>query len=124
MSTPNPKANIQHFKAAHVQMGFLQETRALLVFALLFISLTAEFGAATRPWRLRERLFRQIVPEFESLPRGPVPPSAGSPCTNIPCGSGHCVVNQINVAGRLFRSPPAFPTVDVMKFAGIVSMEQ
>ncbi|KAK8682211.1 hypothetical protein V6N13_054604 [Hibiscus sabdariffa] len=83
-----------------------------------------EFGAATRPWRLREQFFRQIVPDFESLPRGPVPPSAGSPCTNIPGGSGHCVVNQINAAGRLFRSPPAFPTVDVLKFAGIVSMEQ
>ncbi|KAL4272083.1 hypothetical protein GQ457_13G025750 [Hibiscus cannabinus] len=105
------------FKAGHVQMGFLQETRALLVFALLFISLTAEFGAATRPWRLREQLFRQIVPDFESLPRGPVPPSAGSPCTNIPGGSGHCVINQINAAGHLFRSPPAFPTVAAVSFS-------
>ncbi|GMI64207.1 hypothetical protein HRI_000090000 [Hibiscus trionum] len=105
-------------------MGFLKERRALLVFTLLFISLAAEFGAAMRPWQLRGQLFREIAPGFESLPRGPVPPSAGSPCTNIPGGSGHCVVNQINAAGHLFRSPPAFPTIDIMKFAGIVSMEK
>ncbi|GMJ01944.1 hypothetical protein HRI_003863600 [Hibiscus trionum] len=90
-------------------MGFLKETRALLVLTILFLSCTAEFGAAIRPWQLREQLFEKTLPYFESLPKGPVPPSAGSPCTNIPGGSGHCVVNGINADGHLFRSPPPFP---------------
>ncbi|KAK8585715.1 hypothetical protein V6N13_050688 [Hibiscus sabdariffa] len=86
-------------------MGFLKETRALLVFAIFFLSFTAEFGAAIRPRQLREPLFRTMVPNFESMPKGPVPPSAGSPCTSTPGGSDHCVVNEINAAGHLFGRP-------------------
>ena len=107
-------------------MGFLNQRTDLfkisLLFTLLFISFTAQFGAAIRPWQ-GEQLFRKIVHDFESLQKGPVPPSAGSPCTNIPGGSGHCVVNEINAAGYLLRSPPAFPGINVIKFAGTTSME-
>ncbi|KAK8623767.1 hypothetical protein V6N13_065130 [Hibiscus sabdariffa] len=91
-------------------MGFLKETiGALLVFAILFLSFTVESGAAIRPWQLREPLFGKMVPNFESMPKGLVPPSAGSPCTNIHGGSSYCVVNEINAAGYLFCPPPPFP---------------
>ena len=108
-------------------MGFIQERRAALVFILLFLLLTAKFGAAIRPWEGKQSLFREIVPNFESLQKGPVPPSAGSPCTNIPGGSGHCVVNEITAAGHLLRSsspPGAFPGINVIKFTDTTSMEE
>ncbi|XVF28670.1 hypothetical protein REPUB_Repub15cG0050100 [Reevesia pubescens] len=105
-------------------MGFLKQRTAVFLFTLLFVSFTAQFGAAIRPWQ-GEQLFRKIVPNFESLQKGPVTPSAGSPCTNIPDGSGHCVVNEMNVAGHLLRSPPpAFTGINVIKFAGTTSMEE
>ncbi|XVE81776.1 hypothetical protein DITRI_Ditri15bG0093100 [Diplodiscus trichospermus] len=101
-------------------MGFIKQ-RAVVLFILLFISFAAEFGAAIRPCQ-GEQLSRKIVPNFQSLPKGPVPPSSGSPCSNIPGGSGHCV-NGINAAGHLLRSPPTFPGINVIKFAG-ASMEE
>ncbi|XVE65896.1 hypothetical protein DITRI_Ditri08aG0036400 [Diplodiscus trichospermus] len=100
-------------------MGF---PKTLLLFTLLFISFTAQLGAAVRPWQ-GEQLFRKIVPDFESLQKGPVAPSAGSPCSNIPGGSGHCTVNEMNAAGHLLRSPPAFPGINVIKVAGTTSRE-
>ncbi|KAB2048599.1 hypothetical protein E1A91_A13G127100v1 [Gossypium mustelinum] len=107
-------------------MGFLKQTSVFkisLLFTLFFISSTAQFGAAIRPthWQ-EEQLFRKIVPHFETLQRGLLPPSGGSPCTNIPGGSGTCVVNEINAAGHLLRSRPAFPGVHVIKAAGTTSM--
>ncbi|KAE8702898.1 hypothetical protein F3Y22_tig00110480pilonHSYRG00095 [Hibiscus syriacus] len=90
-------------------MRFLKETRAELVFTFLFLTFTAEFGAAIRPWQLREQLLRRMAPDFESFPKGPVPPSSGSPCTNIPGGSGICVVNESNAAGRVFCPRPPTP---------------
>ncbi|XP_022723131.1 uncharacterized protein LOC111280203 [Durio zibethinus] len=104
-------------------MGFLKQRRAILLFTLLVISFTAQFGASIRP-RHGEQLFREVVPNFESLQKGPVPPSAGSPCTNIPGGSGKCVLNEMNAAGHLIRSPPAFPGINVIKFKGITSTEE
>ncbi|XVF66542.1 hypothetical protein PTKIN_Ptkin10aG0045000 [Pterospermum kingtungense] len=106
-------------------MGFLKQRNLFkisLLVTLLFISLTAQPGCAIRPWQ-GEQLFRKIVPDFESLQKGvPVPPSAGNPCTGISGGSGHCV-NEMNAAGHLLRSPPAFPEINVIKFAGTTSME-
>ncbi|MBA0767625.1 hypothetical protein Gotri_016489 [Gossypium trilobum] len=104
-------------------MGFLKQTSVFnisLLFLLFFISSTA----AIRPTQWQgEQLFRKIVPDhFETLQRGPVPPSGGSPCTNIPGGSGTCLVNEINAAGHLLRSPPVFPAVHVIKAAGTTSM--
>ncbi|XP_012483250.1 uncharacterized protein LOC105797927 [Gossypium raimondii] len=104
-------------------MGFLKLTSVFnisLLFILFFISSTA----AIRPTQWQgEQLFRKIVPDhFETLQRGPVPPSGGSPCTNIPGGSGTCLVNEINAAGHLLRSPPVFPAVHVIKAAGTTSM--
>ncbi|GAB4841687.1 hypothetical protein Ancab_022409 [Ancistrocladus abbreviatus] len=54
---------------------------------------------------------------LEALPRGKVPPSKSSPCTNIPGQSkgGHCALQEMNAAGRgmrgggYVRAPPAFP---------------
>ncbi|KAB2039992.1 hypothetical protein ERO13_D02G043150v2 [Gossypium hirsutum] len=92
-------------------MGFLKGRRsaAVLVFTILFLSFTADFGAAIRPRGLTEQLFKKMVPNFESLPRGPVPPSAGSPCTNIPGGAGLCTVKEINAAGASFVRRRPFP---------------
>ncbi|KAG8472784.1 hypothetical protein CXB51_034726 [Gossypium anomalum] len=77
-------------------MGFLKQTSVFkisLLFTLFFISSTTQFGAAIRPthWQ-EEQLSRKI---------------------------GTCVVNEINAAGHLFLSRPAFPGVDVIKAAAI-----
>ncbi|XWS08842.1 hypothetical protein CRYUN_Cryun40dG0035000 [Craigia yunnanensis] len=104
-------------------MGFLKQRTAIPLFIVLFISFSAQFGVSIRLWQ-GEQLFGEIVPNFESLQKGPVPPSAGSPCTNIPGGSGICVVNEMNVAGHLLHSPPAFPGINVIKFVGTTSMEE
>ncbi|GMJ07076.1 hypothetical protein HRI_004376800 [Hibiscus trionum] len=90
-------------------MGVLKQTSVFkisLLFTLLFISFTAQLGAAIRPWQ-GQRLLRKVLPDFESLQKGPVPPSSGSSCTNIPGRSGHCI-NGINAAGHLLHSPPVF----------------
>ncbi|OMO54775.1 hypothetical protein CCACVL1_27581 [Corchorus capsularis] len=97
-----------------------------MVFATVFIILfVPQFGAAIRPWHYKEQLLRKVVPNnWESLSRGPVPPSAGNPCSNVPHGSGKCKLDEMNVAGRrLIRSPPppppAFLGIDIVdqKFA-------
>ncbi|KAH6768524.1 transmembrane protein [Perilla frutescens var. frutescens] len=53
---------------------------------------------------------------FESLPRGPVPPSGGSSCTYIPGQGGPpCPLNEKHFAGRLCGgSAHAPPTTDVI----------
>ncbi|KAE8728380.1 Detected protein of unknown function [Hibiscus syriacus] len=92
-------------------MGVLKQTSVFkisLLITFLFISFTARLGAAIRPWHWQgEQLFRQVLPDFRSLQRGPVPPSGPSSCTNIPGRSGRCI-NGINVAGHLLHSPPVF----------------
>ncbi|KAG4135718.1 hypothetical protein ERO13_D08G233850v2 [Gossypium hirsutum] len=52
---------------------------------------------------------------IQLLPRGPVPPSAGNPCTNIPGRShGRCTLTEMNVAGGgshnrvVHHAPPTF----------------
>ncbi|XVF28672.1 hypothetical protein REPUB_Repub15cG0050400 [Reevesia pubescens] len=95
-----------------------------LILAIVFISFTAQFGLAIRPYNLQEEkllLLKKIVPNLESLYKGPVPPSDHTPCSNIP-RSGKCVVNEMNVAGRLIRSPPPFPAgMNVKEFAAAVA---
>ncbi|GMI97426.1 hypothetical protein HRI_003411900 [Hibiscus trionum] len=98
-------------------MGSLKHFKISILFALLFISLTAQFGVAIRPWHWQGK----ILPDFESLQRGPVTPSSHSPCTNIPGQSGICV-NEINAAGHLLPSPPTYPDIQVVKFSGTTSM--
>ncbi|XWS08843.1 hypothetical protein CRYUN_Cryun40dG0035100 [Craigia yunnanensis] len=79
-----------------------------LILAIVFISFRAQYGAAIRPNLHEEQLLKKIVPNFESLQKAPVPPSDHSDCSNIP-RPGHCELNEMNVAGRLTRSPPPFP---------------
>ncbi|XVF66543.1 hypothetical protein PTKIN_Ptkin10aG0045100 [Pterospermum kingtungense] len=78
-----------------------------LILVIAFMSFTAHFGGAIRP-NLREELLllEKIVPNLESLQKGPTPPSDHSPGSNIPSD-----LNEMNVAGRLTRSPPPFPQV-------------
>ncbi|KAJ0093854.1 hypothetical protein Patl1_25209 [Pistacia atlantica] len=50
----------------------------------------------------------------QSLQAGPVPPIAGSPCTNIPGNSGgscpsSTVTGSMNLFGDVVRAPPAIP---------------
>ncbi|XP_021283166.1 uncharacterized protein LOC110415777 [Herrania umbratica] len=54
----------------------------------------------------------------QSLQRGPVPPSGGNPCTNIPGRNhGRCTLSEMNVVGggggMLAHPPPAFPDLVV-----------
>ncbi|XWS64727.1 hypothetical protein CRYUN_Cryun05aG0028700 [Craigia yunnanensis] len=68
---------------------------------------------ATRP------LDEDQVPSFnenlivQSLQKGPVPPSAGNPCTNIPeRNRGRCMLTEMNVVGgggNARHAPPPFP---------------
>ena len=92
--------------------------RISLVLAIVFISFTAQFGAAIRPNLQEEQvLLKKIIPNLESLAKGPVPPSNHSPCSNIP-HPGNCKVNEMNFARSLTRSPPPFPaSMNVKKFA-------
>ncbi|EOY11000.1 hypothetical protein QQP08_015186 [Theobroma cacao] len=65
---------------------------------------------ATRP--LDEVPFEEGL-IVQSLQRGPVPPSGGNPCTNIPGRSrGRCTLSEMNVAGggggMVAHPPPAF----------------
>ncbi|KAE8710577.1 Phosphoribosylaminoimidazole carboxylase atpase-subunit isoform 1 [Hibiscus syriacus] len=97
-------------------------------FTFTFISaivllLSFQHVLATRP--LDEE---DDVPSFDknlivqSLQRGPVPPSAGNPCTNIPGRSrGRCTLTEMNTVGgdgvaAYHAAPPAFPEF-VVKFA-------
>ncbi|KAK8564935.1 hypothetical protein V6N13_020065 [Hibiscus sabdariffa] len=92
------------------------------IFVFLFI-LTFDHISATRP--LDERQAPLII--IQSLPRGPVPPSAGNPCTNIPRrGHGRCTLTEMDVAGGGSRTggvhgaPPMFSDM-VLKFASAYS---
>ncbi|WRX21931.1 hypothetical protein QQP08_014418 [Theobroma cacao] len=89
-----------------------------LVFVIVFISCTAQFGAAIRPFHEEQVLLKKIIPNLESLQMGPVPPSDHSHCSNIP-GTGQCGLNEMNIAGRHIPSPPPFPGngMDVKRFA-------
>uniref|UniRef100_A0A6N2N3F2 Uncharacterized protein n=1 Tax=Salix viminalis TaxID=40686 RepID=A0A6N2N3F2_SALVM len=60
----------------------------------------------------------RILPEelsLQSLQRGPVPPSEGSGCTNIPGRDGPSCpqVNEMHYAGKGLPSDAAFPSLTV-----------
>ncbi|KAJ6981565.1 hypothetical protein NC653_024839 [Populus alba x Populus x berolinensis] len=58
-----------------------------------------------------EQWLKKHFPRIESLQRGPVSPSAGSPCSHNPGGSGHCTMNEMNFVGRAnHQPPPPFPS--------------
>ncbi|KAL4302894.1 hypothetical protein GQ457_10G013940 [Hibiscus cannabinus] len=93
------------------------------IFVFLFL-LTFDHISAIRP--LDEQQAPLIFNKnliIQSLPRGPVPPSAGNPCTNIPGrGHGRCTLTEMDVAGGRSRTgmvhgaPPMFSDM-VFKFA-------
>ncbi|KAF9673536.1 hypothetical protein SADUNF_Sadunf10G0034400 [Salix dunnii] len=93
-------------------MGFNKKSRVTSFFTVLFtISFalgTIQWGAATRPVH-GEHWLKKHFPHLESLQRGPVPPSAGSPCSHNPGGSGHCTLNEMNFAGPS-NHQPTFPS--------------
>ncbi|KAG6766180.1 hypothetical protein POTOM_030249 [Populus tomentosa] len=92
-------------------MAFNGNSRVTIVFTVFSILLTLstlQWGAAMRPL-YEEQLLKKHFPLIESLQRGPVPPSAASPCT--PGASGTCELNEMNFVGRANRQPPpAFPS--------------
>ncbi|MBA0728358.1 hypothetical protein Golax_001262 [Gossypium laxum] len=96
-------------------------------FTVTFISaivllLTFQHVLATRPLDEVPSFNHNLI--LQSLPRGPVPPSTGNPCTNIPGRShGRCMLTEMDAVGRRGGSgggvphlaPPAFPEF-VVKF--------
>ncbi|XVE81775.1 hypothetical protein DITRI_Ditri15bG0093000 [Diplodiscus trichospermus] len=95
-----------------------------LILAVVLISFTAQFGAAIRPNLYEDQLLKKIVPDLESLSKGPAPPSDHSHCSNIPDPGTKCELNEMNVAGRLTRSPPTFPaSKNVERCIAATSME-
>ncbi|TXG72235.1 hypothetical protein EZV62_000814 [Acer yangbiense] len=81
----------------------------LFIFAILFTSSTIQLSAAFRPLHDSNQLLKKYFPNnyLQSLQKGPVPPIAGSPCTFIPGGKGHCPsLNGKNFAGHVNRAPP------------------
>ncbi|KAJ9154203.1 hypothetical protein P3X46_027565 [Hevea brasiliensis] len=96
-------------------MGFRSSSRIRILFTLftnLFIIIsTFQVGAAKRTMH-GEQWHEEHFLHIESLQKGPVPPSASSPCTNIPKGgTGHCPnLNEMNFAGgRVNLVPPPPP---------------
>ncbi|KAG5236324.1 transcription factor bHLH [Salix suchowensis] len=93
-------------------MALNKKSRVTIFFTIMFIISfalsTIQSGAATRAVH-GEQWLKKHVPHLESLQRGPVPPSAGSPCSHNPGGSGHCTLNEMNFAGRSNHQPP-FPS--------------
>lgn len=90
-------------------------------FTVTFISaivllLTFQHVLATRPLDEVPSFNHNLI--LQSLPRGPVPPSAGNPCTNIPGRSqGRCMLTEMNAVGGggAHLAPPGFPEF-VVKF--------
>ncbi|KAL3578072.1 hypothetical protein D5086_019577 [Populus alba] len=81
-----------------------------ILFTILLTLSTIQFGAAMRPVH-GEQWLKKHFPRIESLQRGPVSPSAGSPCSHNPGGSGHCTMNEMNFVGRAnHQPPPPFPS--------------
>ncbi|KAJ6689285.1 hypothetical protein OIU85_005667 [Salix viminalis] len=94
-------------------MAFNGKSRVTIFFTLFTILLTLstlQCVAAMRPLH-GELLLKKHFPLIESLQRGHVPPSAGSPCSNNPGGKGTCKLDEMNFVGRANRQPPpAFPS--------------
>ncbi|XWS57724.1 hypothetical protein CRYUN_Cryun09bG0197900 [Craigia yunnanensis] len=65
---------------------------------LLLLSFQHVLAMATRPLDEHQvPSFNQNLIIVQSLQKGPVPPSAGNPCTNIPGRShGRCTLAQMN----------------------------
>ncbi|KAE8699138.1 Phosphoribosylaminoimidazole carboxylase atpase-subunit isoform 1 [Hibiscus syriacus] len=66
---------------------------------------------ASRPLRVHAAFNEDLI--IQALPRGPVPPSAGNPCTNIPGRSrGRCTLAEMDAVGggvvHHHRAPPPF----------------
>ncbi|KAL2530778.1 uncharacterized protein Fot_23379 [Forsythia ovata] len=94
-------------------MGSIKTTY-FLIFCTFLVSISFEEANGTRVLGM-EKWLREKVPLLASLPRGPVPPSSGSPCTYIPgtpsSGTGTCSLNEKHFAGGgTAHAPPASPT--------------
>ncbi|KAG5240646.1 hypothetical protein OIU76_014125 [Salix suchowensis] len=89
-------------------MAFNGKSRVTIFFTLFTILLTLstlQCVAAMRPLH-GEQSLKKHFPLIESLQRGPVPPSAGSPCSHNPGGNGTCKLDEMNFVGRANRQPP------------------
>ncbi|KAL2555731.1 uncharacterized protein Fot_00470 [Forsythia ovata] len=91
--------------------------KIMFVFSIFFLSLSSEIRA-TRPLEGEQFLKKNLV--IQSLPRGPIPPSSGNPCTYIPGGKGRgrCTLaeSEGDFAGHVGVSP-AFREVIIIHFA-------
>jgi hypothetical protein len=83
----------------------------LILAVLLLLSLHVQLYKASRI--LPEELNKDL--SLQSLQKGPVPPSAGSGCTNIPGRNGPSCpqVNEMHYAGNTLPSDAAFPRLNV-----------
>ncbi|KAJ6883821.1 hypothetical protein NC652_030925 [Populus alba x Populus x berolinensis] len=94
----------------------------VMIFVTIVLGSCSEQVLAARPLMEGERWSEKIVGNIQSLQRGPVPPSTGSPCTHIPGrGSGKCTLGERNFAGHTVAlAPPAFPDA-IMNFDAAAS---
>lgn len=93
-------------------MGSTKTTHFLILCTFL-VSISFQQANAIRALGM-EKWLREEISLFASLPRGPVPPSGGSPCTYIPghpgSSTGSCPLNEKHFAGSgAAHSPPASP---------------
>jgi hypothetical protein len=93
----------------------------VMIFVTIVLGSCSQQVLAARPLE-GERWSEKIVGNIQSLQRGPVPPSGGSPCTHIPGrGSGKCSLGEMNFAGHTVAlAPPAFPDA-IMNFGAAAS---
>ncbi|CAI9762710.1 unnamed protein product [Fraxinus pennsylvanica] len=93
-------------------MGSIKTTY-FLILCIFLVSISCQQANAIRALGM-EKWLREQVPLLASLPRGPVPPSSGSPCTYIPgppgSSTGTCPLNEKHFAGGgAAHAPPASP---------------
>ncbi|GMI65197.1 hypothetical protein HRI_000189000 [Hibiscus trionum] len=77
-------------------MASVKVTKFTVTF--IFCILLFHHVFATRPLHAHAAFNENLI--IQALPRGPVPPSAGNPCTNIPGRSnGRCTLAEMNAVG-------------------------
>ncbi|GMI79178.1 hypothetical protein HRI_001587100 [Hibiscus trionum] len=90
-----------------------------IVTFIFCILLFHQHVSAARPLHVHAAFNENLI--IQALPRGPVPPSAGNPCTNIPGRSrGRCTLAEMNAVGGgsvvHHHAPPPVPfRVSVLK---------
>ncbi|XVF28669.1 hypothetical protein REPUB_Repub15cG0050000 [Reevesia pubescens] len=85
-----------------------------LVALLLILLLRVHAISASRLLHEETKLVNKGLDLRQSLQKGPVPPSQGSSCTNIPGNGGSgCPLKEMHYAGGALARPSTYPRLMV-----------